>query len=207
MNIEVHSKSKFHSSKEGWNLLLQGFKLYGGWEMKSFIMSKFTEVKILFIKTRSMTLINTLSGLLTPVIAVTTVYIAYQQYKTGKDKLRFDLYEKRLKLFESFKGFLFKTIEKGQIDGPEKSVFIHDTNEIIFLFGKDIKIFREALIKNVQELSILNKKIERELNAISQSELEKLQLDRDIAFNLLRSKYDKIEKVFKKYLAFNLLHN
>lgn len=151
--------------------------------------------------------INILSGLLTPVIAITTVYIAYQQYKTGNDKLRFELYERRLKLFEFFKGFLFKAIEKGQIKGPEISAFMHNTDEIIFLFEQDVSRFREELIKNVKELTVLNKEIERTtLNVRHQLEFEKLQYATDLEFNLLRSKYDEIEKVFMKYLAFNLLH-
>ena len=151
-----------------------------------------------------MSLINTLSGLLTPVIAVTTLYIAYQQYKTGKDKLRFDLYERRLKLFEFFKGFLFKTIETGQIEGPEISEFRHNTYEIIFLFEEDITIFREELIKNAQELTISNKKTERKCNAIDKSELEKLQSENDLIFHQLTFKYKNIGNVFKKYFAFNL---
>jgi hypothetical protein len=42
-------------------------------------------------------LVETFNALLTPVIAGTTIYIAWQQYQVSQLSLRKDLYEKRLR--------------------------------------------------------------------------------------------------------------
>jgi hypothetical protein len=43
--------------------------------------------------------INLSSALLTPLIALIALWIAYQQMKSNRDKVRLDLFEKRMKIF------------------------------------------------------------------------------------------------------------
>lgn len=43
--------------------------------------------------------INLCSALLTPLIALIALWIAYQQMKSNRDKVRLDLFEKRMKIF------------------------------------------------------------------------------------------------------------
>jgi hypothetical protein len=45
-------------------------------------------------------LVEASSAALTPVVAILTVYIAYQQYQTNMSKLRLDLYDRRRKVLE-----------------------------------------------------------------------------------------------------------
>lgn len=40
-----------------------------------------------------------LTGISTPIIALFSLFIAYQQWKTARNKLKFDLYEKRLVIY------------------------------------------------------------------------------------------------------------
>lgn len=43
--------------------------------------------------------INLSSSMLTPLIAIIAVWIAYQQMKSNRDKVRLDLFERRMKIF------------------------------------------------------------------------------------------------------------
>ena len=44
--------------------------------------------------------------MLTPMIAIVTVYIAWQQWRLNKRKLNLDLYDRRLKVYEEVKQIL-----------------------------------------------------------------------------------------------------
>lgn len=46
------------------------------------------------------------SGLLTPIIAIVATYIAYQQWKTNKQKLVLDRYDRRLRIYGKLKIYL-----------------------------------------------------------------------------------------------------
>jgi hypothetical protein len=46
-------------------------------------------------------MIPTCSLILTGAIAIVTLYIAYQQYQTAKNKLRLDLFKKRYPVYEA----------------------------------------------------------------------------------------------------------
>jgi len=59
------------------------------------------------------TWIYVFNALLTPVIAGVVAYIAYQQHKTNRDRLRLDLYDRRLKVFEGLMVLLSIIFQKG----------------------------------------------------------------------------------------------
>lgn len=63
--------------------------------------------------------IEILSSSLTPVIAVIALYIAIQQYKTNKQRLRHELYEKRLAIYNVVKMHLSKVAREGTITTPD----------------------------------------------------------------------------------------
>jgi hypothetical protein len=53
------------------------------------------------------------AALLTPVIAIVMTYIAIQQYRANKIKLRHDLYDRRLLLYNAVAEFLAHIIREG----------------------------------------------------------------------------------------------
>ena len=46
------------------------------------------------------------SALLVPVIAISTTYIAYQQYRIEKQRVRMELYEKRYRIYKKIMEFI-----------------------------------------------------------------------------------------------------
>ena len=50
--------------------------------------------------------IKIFSGLLTPVIAIVAVYIAWQQWQTNRQKLILDRYDRRLRIYEEVRKIL-----------------------------------------------------------------------------------------------------
>jgi hypothetical protein len=50
--------------------------------------------------------IDVLSALLTPTIAILGIYIAYQQWRTNKNRLKLELFDKRYEIFTNIKKFI-----------------------------------------------------------------------------------------------------
>lgn len=60
-------------------------------------------------------LLSVLNGLLTPTIAGVAVGIAYQQWKTNDLKVRIDLFDKRIEVYDAAADLLYQAISKGDL--------------------------------------------------------------------------------------------
>ncbi len=146
-----------------------------------------------------------LSGLLTPIIAIIALYIAYQQYLINKRKLRLDLYEKRFIIFKETKNFLLKIIQDEKIATTELQIFIFSTKESRFLFENDISNLIENIVKNSKELSHLVAYFQIKNPSATQTEnYEKAEIKMNLS-NWFTLQYDNIEYTFEKYLDFKNL--
>jgi hypothetical protein len=63
-----------------------------------------------------------LQGLLTPVIGLTTLYIAYQQHQMEKAKSRHERYERRLKFFKQLRNPQNFSYEVSHLRGYDNSI-------------------------------------------------------------------------------------
>ncbi len=95
-------------------------------------------------------IINLFSAALTPVIAIITVYIAYQQYQTNRYKLRLDLYDKRFKVFLGLREFLSNIIQNADVSNEAIFQFNLATSESVFLFDKEVSNY----LQNIKEAAI-----------------------------------------------------
>jgi DNA gyrase/topoisomerase IV subunit A len=139
--------------------------------------------------------IDIFTALLTPVIAIIALYIAYQQHKTNKTKLRHALYEKQLAFYKNLMEFI--VVAKTSPITDEQMLRINPvTMEAEFFFGKDVS----SHIANIQLQAITKRAREREKQGASSAELE--TLDRQIE-EIEKWFHDQImptHKKFKKYL-------
>ena len=97
-------------------------------------------------------------GLLTPVIAGIAIYIAWQQWKTNRQKLKLDLYDRRLKVFERVREILammYTTVS----DDKRLFELLSGTRDAEFLFGVEIKDYIEEVYRRASTLSATNKQL------------------------------------------------
>lgn len=88
-----------------------------------------------------------LKSLLTPVIAVITVYIAYQQYAVNKRKLEFDHYERRVQIYREVRAILILVQRDFKPEINELQKFITATAEADFLFDPEIPAYIDEIVK------------------------------------------------------------
>lgn len=93
-------------------------------------------------------------ALLTPLIAVIAVYIAWQQAATNKARLKHELFEKRFDIYSKFKAVFIQINESAKIDQHQVESFLVDTLEVEFLFGTKISGFRDEVVDRAFDVSM-----------------------------------------------------
>ncbi|WP_043808138.1 hypothetical protein [Desulfatibacillum aliphaticivorans] len=96
--------------------------------------------------------VDILSGLLTPVIAIIAVFIAWQQYTINRASLNNQLYERRLRVFKVVVNYISTVIRDGKASIENTSQFYSDAKEADFLFhGNEVsqkieELYRKGVI-------------------------------------------------------------
>lgn len=140
-----------------------------------------------------------LQGLLTPVIAGIAVYIAYQQYKTNRDKLRLDLYNKRYKVFDSLKTLLGHIAQQLNVKHEQVYEFKIATKEAAFLFEEDILTYLDNVSKKALDLWADHEKLEN--LPVGEERSAKVDETSELFSWLMKQSEVAVDK-FNKYLKF-----
>ena len=108
--------------------------------------------------------LRVISTLSTFAVGVAVSFLAYQQFRLSRSKLKFDLYEKRLRLFNAVRDFASTVALRGQVDSGQ---FYRETIERHFLFEKDVCDYVHQMYEKA-------KQVER-----TKAELQRPNLDED----------------------------
>jgi hypothetical protein len=140
-------------------------------------------------------------GLLTPVIAAITTYIAYQQWKTNRDKLNLDRYERRLEVYKEVVRFISVGIREANYENDELMSFKPKVSEADFLFGEEVSKYINELQERAVNLSYWNK----EYRDYSQPKPEnydhkKVVEEKHKELLWISVQLEAARKLFKKYL-------
>ena len=93
-------------------------------------------------------LIETLKALLTPLIAIVATYIAWQQWKTNRQKLNLERYDRRLRVYEEVKKILSIIMRDAKASTDDLLKFRTSVSEADFLFGQDIPEYIDEIYKH-----------------------------------------------------------
>ena len=93
-------------------------------------------------------------ALLTPVIAVATTYIAYQQYRIRRDERSLTLYDRRLSLYKLTIGVVDR-IRAGNVMMCEEALtWLTSIAEVEFLFGDEVHTVTDGLFGAVYGFAV-----------------------------------------------------
>jgi len=136
---------------------------------------------------------------LTPIIAILAAWIAFQQHKTNRYKLRLDLYDKRFNVFHKLISFVSSAVQQGNVTDEQLNEFLRSTAYANFLFDKDIETYIDEMYHKGVDLHYMEKSI-KELSGNKQKEI----LDkREIVFNWFVKQFTESRKKFGRYLNFH----
>ncbi|MCB4770946.1 hypothetical protein LGR54_20250 [Ancylobacter sp. Lp-2] len=134
------------------------------------------------------------------VIGGIATMIAYRQWRTAKDKLRLDLFERRLAVYDLIERYRARVLQNGSADTEDIRSLHEMASRSEFLFGRDVTEFIEKLKREWQVLVLPAGKVakdeaSRREHLDRQYEIKKAYLNQDV----------ELRKLFTKYLSFGKL--
>lgn len=103
--------------------------------------------------------VEILNALLTPLIAILAVYIAWQQYRINHHSLRNQLYERRYAVFKAFMSYLADIMREGKTSYQRTGQFYAEASEAEFLFSASINSKMEELYSKGVDLVALHEQM------------------------------------------------
>lgn len=142
--------------------------------------------------------VDYLSALLTPTIAIAGVAIGLLQWRTNRNRLKHELFDRRYEQFEAVRDFLGSIMGSGRVLDDKQADFLFKTRGIRFIYDKKLA---DYIDKNIWgpavDLACLHSELEgvpvgeeRTRNVRKQSEIKK---------NLYRE-FQNLDRLFSKYL-------
>lgn len=124
---------------------------------------------------------NYLAALLTPTVAVLGSVIAYRQWRTAQNKLKFELFDRRFSVYEASRNLLASMMTSGKAKDAEVFKFLVATREAKWLLNTDVatylweEIYRNAIVLQTLQAELEGEPVEEErlANVTKQSEIKK----------------------------------
>ena len=141
------------------------------------------------------------SALLTPIIAILALYIAYQQHKINKQRLKHELYERRLEVFKAVKVFLSEIVQKGNVSFDRCLQFNSETSDAAFLFDDSTRAYIDKIYEKACHLGSVNEELsigQGSPNCPEKERRGKLVADRKELFLWIANQLKKSEELFGK---------
>ena len=147
-------------------------------------------------------IIDIFSGLLVPITTLIMVYIAYQQMKANRVKVKAELYVDREKIFDATMDLIRIVASFGKAETKDIFNFLEKTQKSKFFVGKKVSKYLDTLREKAHELLRLEREIEKlaRRNDVADSEFKKYTDKTDELFLWFVKQAKEIEKIFKKYL-------
>jgi hypothetical protein len=141
--------------------------------------------------------ITVLSALLTPTIALVAVYIGWQQWRTNRNKLKLDLFERRMAIYEAARDLIGHCLTGTHAKDAQLFAFLHATRQALFLLDKGLSnyLFKEIYVKAC-ELTALREGLPAESGDARTKTLERAGELRA----WLHKQQEALEKKFERYL-------
>lgn len=137
-------------------------------------------------------------ALVTLLVGVGVIAVAFLQWRTNRQKVVLDLFEKRLAVFDEVMGVVGKARKSGKIEGHEMGPLFSAKSRARFLFGDDVRKAIEDLIANMAEGSTVS----REQRTLWDSEEERTTSNRDFTRCLMAiTRYwDEFPRLCERYM-------
>jgi hypothetical protein len=134
------------------------------------------------------------------IFGAVAAWIAFNQWKTANNKLKFDLFDKRMEIYNRTREFLAKTVREGNGDFSDSLHFLHSVDSAKFLFDKEISEYMRKIYNQSVQLRSLNddyKILEGAQKALKIQERGKL-------FAWFTTQFDELDSKMHKYLAIRI---
>lgn len=138
-----------------------------------------------------------LQAMMTAILAAFGAYIAWRQWKTAHNRLKFDHFEKRLAVYDATIKLLDAVITHGFADSFSLMEFLAATRNSRWLFNKEVADYlREQMYKRASVLLT----IRSDLHNAPQHERDSMMAKQEENLRWLISQHDAVDAKFAHFL-------
>ena len=143
--------------------------------------------------------LTVLSGLLTPVVALLGLYIALRQWFTSRSKLKLDLFDRRLVIYDAVRSYIAGVMTSGKTSQELEFAFMSDTRGARWLFGVEIvEYIDKTLWPKICQLGCLQAELDDMERGEERNRLINAQSDLKI---WLSDQLKVIDDMFARYIT------
>lgn len=139
---------------------------------------------------------------LTVLTAATAVWIAYQQYRTARHKLKLDLFDRRMLIYEAAKNILQKIVRDATIELNDVMAFGYETRHAEFLFEKELVTYIATMREKAIRLRQLKGKLFEGEMRVDENRTELVNEEAGIIMWFLKQLEEGLNTQFASYLSF-----
>src|SRR5260221_1073039 len=103
-----------------------------------------------------LTLVQIIGALVTPVVAIAGIWIAVQQTRIQRNKLKLERFDRRFAIFEATMIFVSQIATNGAATEAEAREFLLKTRGAQFMVGADVSEYLILLRKKSLEVQLVN---------------------------------------------------
>jgi hypothetical protein len=145
-------------------------------------------------------LAGVLSAFLTPVLAVTAGYIAWQQHRTARSKLKLDLYERRFRVYRGVMNLLGAVVRNGATSHDDLAKFYVETDEKRFLLDDSLCAYLTEIREKAVKLRSVGMLIDSRQIA-EERRSQAIEKDTEL-LQWFETQIEQVAQRFMKYLGF-----
>jgi hypothetical protein len=153
---------------------------------------------------RAEVIAKVLAGFLTPVIAIFGAYIAWQQFGLSRQKIRLDLYDRRLRVYQAVTNLFAEVAREGDVSRSTLGSYYADVFEARFLFGKDLKDYLTEVRQKASKLGSINFRLAD--SRASQATVSSLAQEKELVLYWFDQQIEDSAARFEPYLSFKNTH-
>lgn len=147
-------------------------------------------------------IVKLFSALLTPVIAIIATYIAWQQWRTNRQKLILDRYDRRLHVYEEVRKILSIIVRDAKANTDDLLRFRTSVSEADFLFGPEVMEYIDEIYKRGLKLWMWSTQYSEHLKVEKPEGYDHNKVVEGMHNELtwLTEQFEPAKNLFKKYL-------
>lgn len=131
------------------------------------------------------------------IVAGIAGYIAWRQWRTAHDRLSFDLFERRFRVYEATRNFLITAIQQDQVTWNDYVALYNGIRGTEFLFNEETRSYVMNISDGAYRAQALRSRLAREPN---HPQADKLLDEEDKIVKFFSEQEDALENKFKPYL-------
>jgi hypothetical protein len=132
------------------------------------------------------------------IFGVVAAWISYRQWEISHYKFRFDLFDRRYKVYLAVQETFSELMKSDQVSGEVLGKLAQAGNEAKFLFGDEIDAYLTSIVDLLFEKRNLDRKFSR--GSLTEDQFEKLSGEADQNWELIFGKMKETKAVFERYL-------